>query len=164
MVEELDNERYKISGKIQKIDSTTVEITELPVRTWTQAYKEQLEQWLQGVPPKQPAWITVYLDRDLVVFYLKSNILFLFLQDYKEYHTDSSVHFLVSLTEQEMAKAEEEGLEKRFKISTTISTSNLVCFDKEGRIKKYENVNGILKDFYEERLKHYQARKVSRYD
>lgn len=59
-----------------------------------------------------------------------------------------------------MAKAEEEGLEKRFKISTTISTSNLVCFDKEGRIKKYDNVNDILKDFFEERLKYYQARKV----
>ena len=59
-----------------------------------------------------------------------------------------------------MAAAESEGLEKKFKIHTTISTSNMVCFDPEGRIKKYENVEMILNEFYNLRLKYYQMRKV----
>ncbi len=59
-----------------------------------------------------------------------------------------------------MKAAESEGLEKKFKMHTTISTSNMVCFDPEGRIRKYENVESILTDFYSLRLKYYQMRKV----
>lgn len=58
-----------------------------------------------------------------------------------------------------MAKAEEEGLEKRFKLTSTISLSNMVCFDKEGRIHKYNSAEEILEDFYQLRLSYYQKRK-----
>ncbi|KAJ8331328.1 DNA topoisomerase 2 [Batrachochytrium dendrobatidis] len=129
-------ERYKVTGCIRKIDSNTVEITELPIRTWTQSYKEQLEAWLTGTE-KQTAWI----------------------KDYKEYHTDSKVHFIVTLTDQAMSLAESEGLEKRFKLISSVSVSNIVCFDLEGRIRKYDGVQDIIKDFYELRLSYYQKRK-----
>jgi len=33
----------------------------------------------------------------------------------------------------------EEGLEKKFKMNTFISTSNMVYFDGRGRIKKYNS-------------------------
>lgn len=59
-----------------------------------------------------------------------------------------------------MVKAEEEGLEKKFRLATTMSTSNMVCFDEEGRIKKYNDVSEILEDFYHLRLIYYQKRKV----
>lgn len=113
-----------------------MEITELPIRTWTQSYKEDLESWITGTE-KQPAWI----------------------KDYKEYHTDASVHFIINLSEEQMALAEKEGLEKRFKLVTTISTSNLVCFDQEGRIRKYEKIEDIVSEFYDLRRKYYQKRK-----
>jgi DNA topoisomerase-2 len=129
---------YKLTGIINKIDAVTVEITELPLRSWTQSYKEQLEEWLAGTP-KTPAWVS----------------------DYKEYHTDARVHFVITLvSEAEMAKAEAEGLEKRFKLSTSIATSNIVCFDMQGRIRKYTGVDVILREFYDLRLKYYQKRKV----
>jgi DNA topoisomerase-2 len=60
-----------------------------------------------------------------------------------------------------MRKAEAEGLEKRFKTFTTISTNNMVCFDSENRIKRYENAEEILRDFYNIRLVYYQRRKVT---
>ncbi|TPX68586.1 hypothetical protein SpCBS45565_g03046 [Spizellomyces sp. 'palustris'] len=101
-IELVGKDKYRVMGVINKIDETTVEITELPIRTWTQNYKEDLESWLTGTE-KQAAWI----------------------KDYKEYHTDSSVHFIVTLTEEQMALAEKEGLEKRFKLVSSISTSNL---------------------------------------
>ena len=72
-----------------------------------------MEGWLVGTE-KSPAWI----------------------KDYKEYHTDSTVNFVVTLTESEMAKAEKEGLEKAFKLVSSLSTLNIVCFDAQGRIKK----------------------------
>ena len=86
---------------------------------------------------KQPAWI----------------------KDYKEYHTDSKVHFVINLAESQLSAAEKEGLEKKFKLTTTISTSNLVCFDLEGRIRKYDGVADIIKDFYDLRKEYYQKRK-----
>ena len=60
-----------------------------------------------------------------------------------------------------MAKAEAEGLEKKFKLATTMTTSNMVCFDEEGRIKKYNDVLEILEDFYHLRLIYFQKRKVN---
>ncbi|KAI8814919.1 DNA topoisomerase [Cladochytrium replicatum] len=135
-IERETKDKYKVSGIIEKIDETTVEITELPLDTWTQDYKNQLESWMVD-SEKQKAWI----------------------KDYKEYHTDSSVHFVVSLTPECMEKAESEGLEKKFKITTSITTSNMVCFDKNGRIRKFESVDEIIKDFYQLRLEYYHKRK-----
>lgn len=50
--------RYVISGEISVIGPDRVEITELPIGTWTQAYKETvLEPMLHG-SEKSPAVIT----------------------------------------------------------------------------------------------------------
>lgn len=81
-------------------------------------------------------------------------------QDYEEHHTDTTVHFKLQLSEKEMKAAEAEGLEKRFKMSTTISTSNMVCFDLFGKIKKYASAESILEDFFHKRLEFYSLRKV----
>ena len=58
-IEVIDNERYATSGEIAILDDQTIEITELPIRTWTQSYKESvLEPMLQGTD-KTPAFITL---------------------------------------------------------------------------------------------------------
>lgn len=137
-IEPLDESctKYKVAGTWRKLDDTTLEITELPVGTWTQSYKEFLEGLITATEGN---------------FGLK---------DYKEYHTDSTVRFVLHLTEAGMEAAEKEGIEKRFKLSTTLSLSNLVCFDTQGRIKKFtEGPNQILRDFYDLRLTYYQKRK-----
>lgn len=41
-IELLDHQRYVMNGEISEISDTKLEITELPVRTWTQTYKEQV--------------------------------------------------------------------------------------------------------------------------
>jgi DNA topoisomerase-2 len=81
-------------------------------------------------------------------------------QDYEEHHTDTTVHFKIHMTDKDMRSAEVEGLEKRFKINTTISTSNMVCFDLNGKIRKYTSAEEILSDFYHKRLEFYGLRKV----
>lgn len=39
---------YTIAGVIEEVDNTTLRITELPVRRWTQDYKEFLESMMTG--------------------------------------------------------------------------------------------------------------------
>ena len=60
-----------------------------------------------------------------------------------------------------MEKAAEQGLIDYFKLTTKISTSNMICFDLEGKIKRYATPEAIIEDFYPARLAFYQKRKVS---
>lgn len=137
ILHELGQNQYLVSGEVSVIDKNTIEITELPVRTWTQAYKESvLEPMLQGTD-KTPALIT----------------------DYKEYHTDTTVKFLVRMTEEKLAQAEAAGLHKVFKLQSSLTCNSMVLFDHMGCLKRYESVNDILKEFFELRLHYYKLRK-----
>ena len=82
------------------------------------------------------------------------------LQDYKEYHDNMNVHFIVTLNEKDMEKAEAQGLLEFFKLTSKINTSNMMCFDFDGKIKKYSSPEEIVEDFYPVRLAWYQKRKV----
>ncbi|XP_051014468.1 DNA topoisomerase 2-alpha isoform X1 [Acomys russatus] len=136
-IEELASNHYVISGEVAILNSTTIEISELPIRTWTQTYKEQvLEPMLNGTE-KTPPLIT----------------------DYREYHTDTTVKFIVKMTEEKLAEAERVGLHKVFKLQTTLTCNSMVLFDHVGCLKKYDTVLDILRDFFELRLKYYGLRK-----
>ncbi|KAJ7985019.1 hypothetical protein DPEC_G00360790 [Dallia pectoralis] len=136
-INEMVTNQYMNSGEVAILDSTTIEISELPVKTWTQAYKENvLEAMLNGTE-KVPALIT----------------------DYKEYHTDTTVRFVVKMTEQRLVEAEAAGLHKVFKLQQPLTCNSMVLFDHVGSLKKYETVQDVLKDFYELRMKYYILRK-----
>ncbi|XP_030203148.1 DNA topoisomerase 2-beta isoform X1 [Gadus morhua] len=137
VIHELGQNQYLVSGEISVIDKNTVEITELPVRTWTQAYKESvLEPMLQGTD-KTPALIN----------------------DYKEYHTDSTVKFLVRMSEEKLIQAEAAGLHKVFKLQSSLTCNSMVLFDHMGCLKRYDSVHDILREFFTLRLQYYKLRK-----
>ncbi|XP_063778296.1 DNA topoisomerase 2-beta [Pseudophryne corroboree] len=136
-IQEIGQNQYAVSGEVYVLDRNTVEITELPVRTWTQVYKEQvLEPMLNGTE-KTPALIS----------------------DYKEYHTDTTVKFVVRMTEEKLAQAEAAGLHKVFKLQTSLTCNSMVLFDHMGCLKKYDTVQDILKEFFDLRLHYYTLRK-----
>lgn len=60
----------------------------------------------------------------------------------------------------EVEKAEGQGLIEYFKLTTKISTNNMICFDFENKIKKYSSAEEIVEEFYPLRLAYYQKRKV----
>ncbi|XP_060111232.1 DNA topoisomerase 2-alpha [Heteronotia binoei] len=134
---ELGEKQYLVNGEISVLDSTTIEISELPVRTWTQVYKEQVLEPMLGGTEKTPPLLT----------------------DYKEYHTDTTVKFIVKMSEQKLAEAEAAGLHKVFKLQTPLSCTNMVLFDHAGCLKKYDTAEDILREFYELRLRFYGLRK-----
>lgn len=136
-IEPLDSSRYVVNGEVASLSDTKIEITELPIKTWTNSYKEMLEGMLQG-NEKQPAQI----------------------QDYKDYNTDTTVKFIVQMSEEAIRKAEtERGLHTMFKLQTTMSTSSMVLFDHLGCLKRYDTVDEILKEFYKVRIDMYEKRK-----
>ncbi|XP_064478636.1 DNA topoisomerase 2-alpha-like [Ornithodoros turicata] len=137
-IDQVESQKFLISGEVSLLSSTTIEITELPVRTWTQTYKEQvLETMLHG-SEKVPALIT----------------------DYKEYHTDTTVRFVVTMTEEKLSRARDEGLHKVFKLQTTLSTSCMVLFDSNGVLSSYSTPDEILREFFTTRLEAYKKRKA----
>ncbi|TRY99029.1 hypothetical protein DNTS_024575 [Danionella cerebrum] len=136
-IHELGQNQYLVSGEISVLDRNTIEITELPVRTWTQAYKESvLEPMLQGTDKNPPL-----------------------ISDYKEYHTDTTVKFVVRMSEEKLAQAEAAGLHKVFKLQASLTCNSMVLFDHMGCMKRYESVQEILKEFFELRLHYYKLRK-----
>ena len=46
--------------------------------------------------------------------------------DYKEYHTDTTVRFVVNLAADKMEEVARANIYKRFKLESSITTSNMV--------------------------------------
>lgn len=133
-LERAGSDKYKVLGRINKLDDTSLEITEIPVKTWTDNVKEFLMSCLGS--EKTPAWI----------------------KDVEEHH-GVNVNFWVKMSPEEMTKTEKIGFLERFKLISSISMSNMVAFDPLGRIKKYSSPLDILRDYYYVRLEYYQKRK-----
>ena len=124
---------FSVRGLWRKTDRTTIEVTELPVRKWTRDYKTFIEDLMQS--------------GELV-------------DDLKEFHKDNTVHFVLKLKEDvDKLERQEGGVEKRFKLVSSISANNLVLFGPDGRIKRYTDEVQILEEFFKARLEIYAKRK-----
>lgn len=133
-VERNGSDKYKTVGEIEQVDDNTLVISEIPVKFWTNNMKEFLLNGLGS--EKTPAWI----------------------KDFEEQHK-LNIRFEVKLSDTEMDKSLKMGLYERFKLTQSVSLTNMVAFDPLGRIKRYENVGQILTDYYWVRLEYYQKRK-----
>lgn len=136
--ESSDKTGYEVVGVAKRTSPTTIDVTELPVKKWTQDYKEFLSKLVEG-EGNGPQGGRI--------------------DDFKEYHTENTVHFTLQGSVQQIDALETEGLEKALKLRSSLSTNNIVFFDSEGGIKKYANEREILLEFAELRLKYYQKRK-----
>jgi len=130
---------YALTGTVTVTGDATLDVTELPVRRWTQDYKEFLEGLVKPADGSRPL-----------------------LADYREHHTDAAVHFALQATDGGMAAlTAAPGLESRLKLTTKVSTSNMVLFDAGGKIKKYESAEAILLDFFALRVEFYARRRAA---
>jgi len=136
-IDSIDDTRAITSGIVSIIGDHTVEITELPINSWTQAYKEKiLEVYLHGEDKKEPI-----------------------ITDYREYHTDITVRFVVKFTPEQFKVAEKTGFHKFFQLQKSISTNNMVLFDEKGVLRRYDSIQVILREFYTVRSLFYKKRK-----
>lgn len=124
-----------VRGRISRLDELTYVITELPVGKWTQDYKKFLTEL--AIPEKKTPVIA----------------------DFKENHTDTTVHFTIILTPEQAKALEGQDLYKFFKLETSIKITNFNLFDEQGHIHHYNSPEEILDSFFDFRYPLYQVRK-----
>jgi DNA topoisomerase-2 len=130
---------YQSKGKWWENDKG-IEITELPIRKWTQDYKEFLQGMLPGGEGKTKTKV----------------------EDFREYHTEKSVHFSLKVSDEEMKRIQSKeggGVDQQFKLTGSINETNMVLFDSQGKIQKYKNPGQIVEEFATVRMKYYKIRK-----
>uniref|UniRef100_A0ACD5YS87 Uncharacterized protein n=1 Tax=Avena sativa TaxID=4498 RepID=A0ACD5YS87_AVESA len=151
---------YTITGVIEEVDDNNLKITELPVRRWTADYKDFLESMCpagakdkeKGKDKSKDKSKDKEKDKDKE----KEPP---FLEEMRSQCDHASVEFELVLSEKNMNIAKQEGLEKKFKLTTTIGTTNMHLFDSNGKIRKYDTPEDVLQDFYKLRFEFYGKRK-----
>ena len=83
------------------------------------------------------------------------------LEDIRQNHTYNRVNFEVKLLDNfvEKYKNNNDLFMKTFNLESSLSITNMVLFDPNGKLKKYSSVEEIMQTFYDLRLKYYQIRK-----
>ena len=139
---------YLTYGNYNVSNQSQIQITELPIRSWTDKYKETLES------------LIIETGKDK-----KKNQC---LRNYTSQSTDTRVNFTLSmtsdtlehLTESEHKNTEGQNkVEKTFKLTSKVNTSNMVLYNAEGFLQKYHNANDILRDYFMVRHRLYIKRK-----
>jgi DNA topoisomerase-2 len=134
-------------GCFHRTDKTKIEVTELPIGVWTDDFKGLLEHKLES-GCKQ-------------------------LKDYQSHYTETTVNFVLvffdeGIVDQLMATHPTNesitNFEHEFKMTNSrpLGTTNMHLYDHEGKIKKYDTANDIIRDFYSVRLRMYGVRKAHR--
>ena len=126
-----------LSKGVYEIKKDKIIVTELPIGIWGQNFKDNLEKMMANNE----------------------------IRYYNSYCSDSDFHYEIVMDEVKIKnlnvcdKNGENKLERKLKLISSINVSNMVAFDKNNKIKKYQHVNDILKEFIETRLEYYILRK-----
>ncbi len=133
-------------------DRNTVTITELPVGTWSQDYKEMLEAMFTAAPTGGAGNSSQTCMADSIG-----------LSHYMEENTDRVVRIELQFTADgyNEVKSSPEDFEKTFKLTKDHRITNMYCFDPDNKIIKYESIGHILEVYFQRRYEGYVARKVS---
>lgn len=133
--------KYSILGTLYLLKDNKVEISELPIRTWTQTYKEEILQPMLDVDTNNKKTIELKIT------------------SLEEYHSDTKVRFLVTLEKEALKNYTNDYIFKQLKLESLLSATSLVLYDDELVLKKYETIEEIMEKFYKIRLKKYEQRK-----
>lgn len=161
----LDGRTWTTKGCYEFVgdDSAAVRITELPVGSWTLDYKQFLDEMLTQQEEDLKDWQALSKKKDRTD---KENKAVAqkpvpWLKDWKPAYNDTDAGFILYLDEDayHTARAYPKEFEEHFKMTTTFKTTNMVAFNAEGKIHRYESVGEVLEEFYRVRLAAYSARK-----
>ena len=123
--------QFTSTGIINQINSTTLEIKELPIGRWTEDMKKVLSTLVSNNTIK----------------------------GYREHHTEENVHFVINMTRNKLNDMS-SNFENLFKLEEKMNTTNMHLFNKNNIMQKYDNVEDIMNEFYPIRLNMYEKRKL----
>lgn len=130
---------FDVYGILKKgSEDNTFKVEELPIRSWTTSYKDFLESNLVGNAEASAP----------------------FIKDFNDNSTENNVNFTISTTAESSRELSTPDGYKKLKLSTSLTTSNMVLFDKDGRLRKYDTPEEIVHEFFETRFALYEARRL----
>jgi DNA topoisomerase-2 len=138
----------------------TVTITELPVGTWTSDYKAFLDEMCVA---GSTAGAKMNGSQDAKADNSKTEDGKAVLRNFDDLYTHIEVKFVLELDPDyyDDIRGNPVEFEKRFKLTSTWRTTNMVAFDAESKIVKYGCVGDILEAYYAPRLAAYEARRAA---
>lgn len=136
---EVSNNKFVTYG-VWKFDDKNrcLQISELPIQTWTDNYKAFCEKMLSD--KDGPLADVVYGNTDTVV-------------DFKIIFKKDTYERFKNMPEEELVSL--------FNLSSKLSSTNMYLFNAEGRIQKYDSVYEIIEYYFGIRLEYYTKRKAS---
>ena len=124
-----NNKRWIIRGKYDKVNTTTVKITELPPSMTYEKYEDILDK---------------LVDDKVIVTY--------------DDNCKDNIDYTIKFTRSDLEKLDEEKLIKLLKLEES-STEIFSTLDEFGKLMIFENTSDIIKYFVNFRLKYYHKRK-----
>jgi DNA topoisomerase-2 len=142
-------DRYVISGCFEQLDANRIKVTELPIGTWTDSFKEHLEKCIDGLAKGS-----------------KTSTNTAHVKSYMDMSTDTTVCIEIQFAKGSLATllAEEHpygknGVERLLGLYTTHSRNNMYMFDGEDKLTKFQTAEEVMDSYVPIRLKTYQLRK-----
>jgi DNA topoisomerase-2 len=146
-IQTIEKGKYLIIGKYTVLPDKRVRVTELPIGTWTDDYKQYLETLMETIDKKGKKITPIVKEYDDMSKSTNVDIIITFNEG------------LSQILETNTVEHDCNGLEKLLKLYTTVSTSNMHMFDHKECLKKYDNVPDIIDDYFGPRLQMYDDRK-----
>jgi DNA topoisomerase-2 len=148
----LEEKKFLIKGRYEKIADDKIRITELPVGTWTMPYITFLEELLDGKTDKEGKK-TAPILKDMTNLSTEKVV-------------DIQIQFPNKTVMGEWEKTLDSsglinGIEKTLKLTTTVSTTNIHMFQQDMKLKKYNSVPDIIDEYYDIRMDVYGTRKTN---
>lgn len=122
---------YEVTGAFERLSEDMLRITDLPIKKWTSDYKKFIEDMMKEENP--------------------------FVTELKEYHTENRVDFSIRIPT--LNDFTDLKLMKKMKLQSSISMNNLVLFNKDRKIQRYNNIAEIMEEHYLLREEFYKKRK-----
>lgn len=137
-------------------DACIIRITELPVGTWTEDYKNFLEQMREDQEEELKKWTAANKDKKAVTEKPPR-----WIRSFEGRYDDIVVDFILHMDPEyyHEARAYPAEFEAKFKLTSTHKTTNMVAFDTKGVLRKFNTVGDILEEFFVERRRMYGVRK-----
>jgi len=154
-------------------DKKTVVVNELPVGTWSQDYKEFLDNLCERdekktkdakkEAKKAETESKASKGTKKSTKSTKDDGEPVGLKGFDSLYTDTEVKFVLYFTEDgyDAVKDNLEKFEKVFKLTSSWKTTNMTCFDTNFNIVKYKTIGDILEEFVQKRLPLYESRRLN---
>jgi DNA topoisomerase-2 len=129
---------YFVKGKYT-VDGSKVHIEDIPI----------VNGWIQPYEASMTDKISVSKDDNLKIESIQKNL------------GNNFINMVITFKGQELQKMYKSGtLDKYLHMTKNMSVSNLVLFNADGKLTKYDTISDIIQDFYEYRLKMYEKRRA----